>query len=397
MFTRSLLACALVLAAIPAHAETLANCDSTSKGLVPLTELGSGTYLGSQGGLYPGGSNLPPVQHLADGMAFARGIEIAGRIVVISIGMSNTTQEFSRFVQLVASDPAWPAHVQVVDCAQGGQHAAIAADPNSAYWTTVMSRLQTAGVTPEEVRVAWVKEALPGPTLPFPQDAQQLQGYLRAIAQNLHDKFPHLTIAYFSSRIYAGYASTTLNPEPYAYQSGFAVKWLIEEQINGSAALNYDPNVGVVRSPWLGWGPYLWADGLTPRADGLTWACADFQSDGTHPSNAGRDKVAQKLLDFFHTEPTAVQWNHEPPVDTAAGPGAPRLAVWPNPMRESVALHAGAGAPIAIHDVAGRLVRVLPAGALPDWDRRDTSGARVGPGIYVVRSGLGAAKLTVLR
>src|SRR5205814_5733577 len=100
------------------------------------------------------------------------------------------------------------------------------------------------------------------------------------------------------SRIYAGYATgvSALNPEPYAYESGFAVKWLIEGQINGADSVNYDPARGPVQAPWLSWAPYLWADGLTPRNDGLTWVCSSFQSDGTHPSATGRDIVADSLL-----------------------------------------------------------------------------------------------------
>src|SRR5262249_18243161 len=56
-------------------------------------------------------------------------------------------------------------------------------------------------------------------------------------------------------------------------------------------------------------GPYLWADGLTPRSDGLTYACSDFISDGTHPAPGGaRDKVAQMLLTFFKTDTTTRPW-----------------------------------------------------------------------------------------
>jgi hypothetical protein len=65
-------------------------------------------------------------------------------------------------------------------------------------------------------------------------------------------RFPNLRLVYVSSRIYAGYASSDLNPELYSYQGAFAVKWLIEKQMGGA--------------PWIAWGPYLWADGAIPRA-----------------------------------------------------------------------------------------------------------------------------------
>jgi hypothetical protein len=50
------------------------------------------------------------------------------------------------------------------------------------------------------------------------------------------------------------------------------VRWLIQDQIEGDAALNYDASRGPVKAPLLMWGHYLWADGTTPRqSDGLVW------------------------------------------------------------------------------------------------------------------------------
>ena len=63
-----------------------------------------------------------------------------------------------------------------------------------------------------------------------------------------------------------------------------------------------------MRAPWLVWGPYLWADGLKPRADGLIWKREDLGPDGTHPSLKGREKVAALLFDFLKHEPTAKSW-----------------------------------------------------------------------------------------
>src|SRR5207253_6835275 len=89
---------------------------------------------------------------------------------------------------------------------------------------------------------------------------------MAALVRLIHQKLPNVKLAYFTSRIYAGYASSNLNPEPYAYQSAFAIRSVIQQQIAGVDSLNYDPAKGAVQAPWLAWGPYLWADGLSPRS-----------------------------------------------------------------------------------------------------------------------------------
>ena len=405
------LCCTALLVCLPAGARA-ANCAVTTVGFTPLMDLGTGTYHGYEGGLYPSGSNSRPSAHDAAGRALAAAMTpVDGKIVFISIGMSNTTQEFRTFVPLAMNYPGRRSDLLVVDCAEGGQDAVIVANPNSTYWSDVMARLAAAGATAAQVRVAWVKEAVARPTLAFPDDALQLESYLRAIVMNLQDKFPNIRMAFLSSRIYAGYATgvSNLNPEPFAYQSGFAVKWLVARQIAGTdPGLNYDPASGAVEAPWLAWGPYMWADGLVPRSDGLTWECSDLNTDGTHPSAPGQAKVANMLLDFFTSDATATPWFLAQP--TAALPAemlGPRLRVWPNPMRERASIQWDAGPStagatgarrIAIYDPAGRLVRVLDTrgGAELSWDGTDSSGRRVAHGIYWVRAGTGPrAKLTV--
>lgn len=292
-------------------------CACVSTGLVPLTDMGSLTYMGEDGGLYGGGSNVRPSAHDAAGLALAQAVvarnamgnpDPNGRYVFISVGMSNTTQEFSQFVPLANTDASKDPALTVVDGAQGGQTASVWANPTANAWTVLDQRLAQAMVTPAQVAVAWVKLANAGPMGAFPTYAQALQANMATVAQNLTDRYPNLKLAYFSSRIYAGYATTALNPEPYSYESGFSVRWLLLDQIGGSAQLNYDPNMGAVQAPWLAWGPYLWADGLNPRCDGMTYLCTDLQMDGTHPSNTGQQKVAQMLLDFVTTDTTARQW-----------------------------------------------------------------------------------------
>jgi hypothetical protein len=201
-----------------------------------------------------------------------------------------------------------------VNGSQGGQTAAKTQDPNdkgsgTAYWAGVDAKLKAAGVTRAQVQAVWIKQADARPTDPFPKHAQTLQAELANIVRALHDRFPNLKLTYLSSRTYGGYAKTALNPEPFAYESGFAVKWLIEQQLKGDPALNNDPAKGPVKAPWLSWGPYLWANGQTPRSDGLSYDAADFWGkDGTHQSASGQTKVGKQLHQFFTTDSTAKPW-----------------------------------------------------------------------------------------
>ena len=291
--------------------------------LTPLTELGTGTYKGEDGGLYGGGNNEPPSAHRAAALREAAKIQPLradgqpakdGNIVLLSVGMSNTTQSFSRFKQEADRDPAKSPRLVIVDGAQGGQTGTRWADPKAALWTEVDNRLQRAGVSAQQVQVVWMKQAEAGPANlgEFPRHALVLKTNLVTSLHHLKTKFPNLRIAYLSSRTYGGYATTQLNPEPFAFETAFAPRWVIQDQIAGKPELNFDAARGPVKSPLVLWGPYLWADGETPRkADGFLYRQEDFGGDGTHPTSSGQQKVAQLLLKFFKTEPTAKGFGKE--------------------------------------------------------------------------------------
>lgn len=293
-----------------------ANPPRDSWGLTPLIDL-EGTYRGEEGGLYPGGGNAPTEGHLKAGLKRAEGIvpldaegapSEAGKIVLLSIGMSNALQEFQVFQKLAGEDPEVNPAVLTVNGARGSQTAELTANPDGEFWQWVDDRLDEAGATREQVQVVWIKQTLTGPSRPFPKEVKRLQGHLETNLNILADRFANLKTAYLSSRIYGGYAEGPLNPEPHSYETAFAVKRLIADQVSGKPELNYDPEKGAVRSPWLAWGPYLWADGLKARSDGLTYVREDLADDGTHPSMSGREKVGRQLLAFLKGDPTARPW-----------------------------------------------------------------------------------------
>jgi len=317
------------------------NCAGTSTGNVPLMDLGTGTYLGQfQGGLYPGGSNAMPAVHATAGLAAAAQIVPRntsgtpdpqnGKVVLISVGMSNTTGEFcihgegttgctaESFMGQAAVEPAVNhTTLAIINGARSGQDAVTWLDPPGRNYDDIATLLTSQGLSEAQVQVAWVKEADIAPTVSLPSsnaDAYVLEGYLGAITRALATRYPNLQQVFFSSRIYAGYADVPINPEPYAYEGGFAVKWVVQAQISQVATPGHpaDATAGdldyTAGAPWIGWGPYLWADGTTPRSDGLTYLCSDLQNDGTHPMPSTVQKVGGMLLDFFLTSPMSQPW-----------------------------------------------------------------------------------------
>lgn len=295
--------------------------------LRPLTELGTAKYHGFEGGLYPQGKNTRPQAHEDAGLKLAAQVQpldregrpsADGKFVLLSVGMSNTSQSSDGFRRALRGASEINPRGVFVNGAQGGMTAAAIQNPDddrtgTRYWNTIDERLRTEGVTRDQVQVIWIKQADAGPSSGFPAYARTLEGELVKIVQILPKRFPNVKLCYLSSRTYGGYATTGLNPEPYAFESGFSVKWLIERQLNGDAELNFDKSKGAVRAPWLSWGAYLWSNGGQPRSDGVRFDKSDFtDNDGTHQSVAGQDKVGGLLLDFFKTDSTSKPWFVKP-------------------------------------------------------------------------------------
>ena len=294
----------------------------TTTPMTALTDLGTGTYQGYEAGLYPNGSNVRPAQHDSDGVAFAQGIQPldsngnpspTGKYVLLAIGESTAQNEFNRFLPIANADPAKNASLVLVNGAQGGATPNQLVASSSYYWSTIVNNyLPQNGVTAQQVVAIWMEDTDGIASGTFPTDITTMQAEYETLMQDMLTTFPNLKLVYFSSRVYAGYSNGVgkpSNPEPYAYEGGFAAKWAIQDQIDGASNLNYNPNNGPVVAPWMSWGPYYWSNGMLGRADGLVWDCEDFSGDGTHPSSAfGQLKVATQLLNFLKTDDTTTPW-----------------------------------------------------------------------------------------
>ncbi|AHG89529.1 hypothetical protein J421_1992 [Gemmatirosa kalamazoonensis] len=333
--------CSSASAPTDAPSVAVAACASAADtAKVPLSDLGRGCYLGFQGGLYPDGANAPPAAHLAAGQAAAARIQpldpngqpsASGKIVLLSIGMSNATQEFCSdgrlpgscapysFIGQATADPTVNhTTLALVNGAYGGRTTSMWTSPTAPDYDRIRDTwLRPLGLSERQVQAAWVKLANAQPRVSLPDtaaDAYAMERQLGEVMRALKVRYPNLRQVFLTSRIYAGYATSALNPEPYAYETGFAVKWLIGAQIDQMAGGAADRRAGSLRydtgeAPWIAWGPYPWAAGAQPRADGLSWAPSDFNpSDRTHPAQSARQKVGAMLLQFFETSPATRCW-----------------------------------------------------------------------------------------
>ena len=277
----------------------------------PLNELAGGSYQGFGGGLYGGGNEPPPAQAEAARAALASVLPRAadgtpdpmGTIGFVAVGMSNTSEEFRWFERNEDANPARHAGIVFVNGAIGSHPSEFWADPGHAAWDTLGARVAAAGVSPAQVQVAWIKLARGTVAdLRFPQHAQQLRDDLRAVVRNARARYPNLRVAWLSSRIWGGWTPNPQRSEPLSYETAFAVRWLVEDQVAG------DPLLAGDAAPVLLWGPYLWAAGATPRADGLSWPQSDFEADFIHPNDDGERKVGALLSAFFNGDPIAAPW-----------------------------------------------------------------------------------------
>jgi len=301
----------------PTEAGRFIDCSLTSVGFIPLIDMTADQdYFGQEGGLYGDGQNLPPLDHQRRASLATTAIQPRdaggnpspdGRIGLIAIGMSNAKAEFDRFMEVAAFEKS--PLVTLVNAARPGNVASYWArpDPDDDPWVFLENAIQHAELTPQQVQVVWLKQANGGPRPgrdDFPVYAQHLRDDMATIVRRVRETYPNVQVVYLTSRIYAGYSRIELSPEPFAYEGAFSVRWLIQDQMAGGG----ESGVTYENAPLLLWGPYLWADGTTPRSDGLTWLCDDFKRDGVHPGDTGRQKAADLMLDFFKTDPLTSQW-----------------------------------------------------------------------------------------
>jgi hypothetical protein len=373
--------------------------------------------------LYRDSSNQMPSWHRAKGEAIARalqplnasgGVDLAnGKLAAIAEGMSNTRDEMNAFNALLASrkselNPAFTfANLSEGGCdlmcwiAKGV--GTINKQVQIAFIKHSNNRPQKSDGSPENPNSAFPDKASKN----FPTHAQTTKAQLKTRVLAMKKQYPNLKMVFFTSRTFGGWtcAPTGSNyREPVAYEEGFAVKWLLDDQITGR-----DPDLRFeganAPAAWMAWGPYLW--------DAQKWTQDLFRSDGAHMCEKGTAIVGQTWFDFFMGDNTARPWFAKGGTtlveerESANASYAGEFALWqnyPNPFNAQTEIQFSLPEPgvmkLAIYNVQGRLVRTLwhdlaQAGVHKlAWDGLNDFGQSAPSGAYIYKLEAGANVFT---
>lgn len=208
-----------------------------------------------------------------------------GRIVMASIGASVQNQISERLV--VRIPELTNPNFKFINLCQPSQ------DINdwltsSEVWDEVNTRMTTQGIAYNEVQVIWLQDDILDETAAtFPGTPEAVKVGFISFVDKLKSKFPKLKQIFITGRPYSGFSDDIKHDEPKGYYNGWACKWLVEAQIAGE----------IPALPWICDSIYMWTDGTTPRADGLTITEAHYNADGIHLSGSGKIKFGDYLFD----------------------------------------------------------------------------------------------------
>jgi hypothetical protein len=326
----------------------------------PLTDFSSGeAYLNFFPGLLYNGSNTPDAGHDNDGQTAASlvqpldrsgNVAVDGKIGWLGIGGTNMTTElctgsgissdtvgqcepdtfFDQANKLSNLNPS----LVLADCAATGLAASNWLNLASGGWTNCLGRrLPAFGLTPSQVEVVVISDddgltttqsltaasCRTRPQQGIDPDACVYESNIAQLVRLLKTQFPNLKQIFLEPRSYCGDGPS----EPLCYEEGFALKWLIQSQVDqvegtpNLAGAN-DALAGDVSYPsaaWMDWGPYLWGAGATPRLDGQSWPPNNFEFDGSSTSqcqfygiNCGRQHDADLMMAFYAASPYTKPW-----------------------------------------------------------------------------------------
>lgn len=187
-------------------------------------------------------------------------------------------------------------HLTIGIGAQGGMDINAMLDEGSGYWRKAILDLSNVGLSNAQIQLIWISTGdMQSASLEFPKQSIALADKYHTLLLMIKQKYPNIKIVFLSDRTFAGYIDNNgpqLLAEPTAYYTSWAVKFLIERQLQSLTDYTYSD------IPFIDWGPMLWTNGETGDSYNYKWDCDDAAKGGIHPTAKGRSKEAIRLYNF---------------------------------------------------------------------------------------------------
>ncbi len=261
---------------------------------IPLNDLGTGTYMGYMGGLYPNGANEPSGQYAADLFDVSSSIvpldksgnpSNTGKIVFISLGASVGGHMMKALIPKTQNNPLTNPNLFLINCNQGAGFASLNSimNPTDGYWDRVNNTIINK-TSYKQVQVIYL-ETDDSTNAKWPAKPTNVKNDIDSALRVFKKKFPNIKVVYVLGRTRTFGNMKYWNREPNPYYFGWGCKWAIEEQINGVPGTAYKGPNAV--APMLAWGFYEWANSEPRKTDGFSWN--SYQTvDGLHASTEGQ-------------------------------------------------------------------------------------------------------------
>lgn len=297
---------ALVLAIVAAFVVWVTQAQTS----IPLPQLLGSSYLGEPGGLYPE-SNEPPAGYLDEAVS---SLEQDSQIVLLCLGMSAMQNMCSGYIN--GSYPGVTPGLIAINGAIGSKQQNWESASHFV-WDRGVQMLTQQGLNESQVDIVIYHNTFGGESRPFPEwvlAENGLRASLQITMDIIAERYPNTKLILVTSRYHAFYAPPdSKSPEPWAYESAWAYKYLIEDRIN--CAVDCGPPVA--------WFAYLWDS---------SWPQSWYVSDGIHLSNEGRAAAGAIWDNFLRTSPYTTSWYLSGPAPTATPTAVPGVTPTATPF-----------------------------------------------------------------
>lgn len=283
---------------------------------IALNDLGTNTYKGFVGGLYPNGENTPSGTYATDLLTVSQTIipidtfgiasSNKGKIVFISLGGSTGGQNMEALKTKTTNNPLTNPKLKLLKANNGAGIASLNSimNPADAYWNHVSKIIKGGKSSYRQVQVIYLETDDSVRIETWPDRPNMVKNDLETCMRTFKQKFPNVKVLYVLGRTRSFGGKPGIR-EPSPYYLGWACKWAIEDQINGVAGTEYKGTNPV--APMITWGFYEWADSIARTTDNFYWRLSQT-ADGLHANAAGQDTLSTRFQKFLLTDPYASIW-----------------------------------------------------------------------------------------